>query len=424
MTEYILETTGDLFINGVKIPPPEPEPPIIEPEPEEPAEPTEFLFPEDWAEEQVQSTPSNIVLPKGISNLFDVEYLGAFRVESGGGKGSNSAVGSLGFNAKNHSLFLAGHMSDGAIAEFKIPDALSFSDNVRDMPKAEVLQSYAPVLEGTGNNRINGILQYSDYLLVTSEIYYDANGKNKNNLQVLNVDDLTQPSKPILQLEGEATIAGYMSPIPENMQMYLGGKYLVGWSSIYAINNRYSQGPSMAIFDPQTAIDSDLDVPVNIKQVYPFSSETMIVDNATDTTMSPSPIWSLLAKGRYGFIIPDTSLFLVVGSNGGIHSGIGYKITQDTGKTTGGYASYREADNYNYFWLFDISRINEQENKWDNEPISYGKWSHPIDGKVLGGAFDEKADRLYLTIQNAGQVGQYDRPPLIITYKITSKDFN
>jgi hypothetical protein len=142
--------------------------------------------------------------------------------------------------------------------------------------------------------------------------------------------------------------------------------------------------------------------------------------------MNISPIWGPLSKAMHGFIVPGTRYFLALGSNGGVHSGIGYKITQDDGNICGGQCPYEAGDIYNYFWLFNIDDMRSAENPWDVRPVSYGKWSHPYDNggrnRVLGATFDDTTSTLYLSVKDAARVGQYDRPPMIIAYELFSKD--
>jgi hypothetical protein len=213
-----------------------------------------------------------------------------------------------------------------------------------------------------------------------------------------------------------------MSKIPINMQTALGGKYLVGWSSVFAITSRHSQGPSLAVFSPQDALDTDLLVANDIKQVYPIYKGDLVAGAHKYTGKPASPIWSALAKGRYGFIIPKTSTFMVVGSQGGIHSGIGYKIIQEgKNKACAGGCTNDPKDNYNYYWLFDTNEMLENENPWDLKPFSYGKWRMPFSGSILGATFDDNNNMLYMSISSAARTGNYDRPPMIVAYKIAVK---
>lgn len=395
----------------------------------------QLLFSEDVAKEIRQSEPDNINLPLGLQATLDIEYLGAFRVNAGGESGSDWAVGTLGFNPDNNSLFMAGHAHHNAIAEFKIPSKLSFSPKVANISNAAVLQKYVKILAkkdiGNKTNKINGMLYYKKNLLVSSEIWYDGNGGNRDNLQIFsNAHNISSSDyKGMLQVEGAAKAAGYMFKVPAEMQGKIGSEYLIGWASNYSITGRYSQGPSLYRFDPNQAMLAVPSVSRVIDteplMVFPLEEGKQLVEGGQRYKRDISPIWGPMAKVRYGFIIPGTSYFLAVGSHSGLHSGVGYKITQDNGYLCGGPCSYESADRYNYFWIFDVDEILKAEQPWLVQPISYGKWSHPYDRNgaknVIGGAFDLDRSILYLALSGAGQTRPYENVPLIISYHIEAK---
>jgi len=356
-----------------------------------------------------------------LNAQFDISYQGAFRANAGGESDSNYAVGTLGYNPNQNSLFMAGHGQQTAIAEFKIPNTLSLSSNVQDTEEAEVLQSYVNLLDDHTSDTITGMLAYNDKLLVTSEVWYDASGSNLDNVQALDIGNIASSSKDIKRLAGAARVAGYMSVIPSSIRSILGGDYLVGWASNYSITSRYSQGPSLAVFDPQDAVDNALDVPTVIKQVYPFGTGDL-VPGGYEYKMDISPIWGPGAKAKYGFIVPNTSIFMLVGSNFGLHSGVGYKITQDDGRLCGGPCQYEADDKYNYYWLFDVNDIVADPDLSDAQPFSYGKWMMPFTGKIIGAAYDPGTERLYMSLSDAGRTGNYDRPPLIVSYEVKAAD--
>jgi hypothetical protein len=193
----------------------------------------QVLFEADIAEDIRQSTPTDANILLGIQATLDVEYLGAFRPLTADNRGSNSAMGTLGYNPANNSLFMAGHPSESAIAEFEIPNEFSKEQNPENIIQANVLQEYFTILDkrdiGNQTNRINGLLYYNGNLIVTSEIWYDANADNKDNVQVFsNANDLSSSSYVgMLQLEGEAKAADYMSEIPNNLKSTLNADYIV-----------------------------------------------------------------------------------------------------------------------------------------------------------------------------------------------------
>ena len=395
-----------------------------------------FLFEADIAKDIRQSVPNDANIPLGLQATMDIEYLGAFRVEANGESNSNFAVGTLGFNPDNNSLFMAGNTQNNAIAEFEIPDELSMEETVGNIIKANVFQNYVTVLDkvevGSQNNKITGLLYYNENLLVSSERWYDASASNMDNLQVFSkaADINSSPFNGMLQLQGGAKAAGYMSKVPSELVESLGTEYIVGWASNYSITGRYSQGPSLYSFTPESAIDAvvtvDRKIDTEALMVFPAESGKELVDGGTEYKPQISPIWNPLAKAKYGFIVPGTSIFMAIGYNGGIHSGTGYKITQDNGNLCAGGCAYGHADYYNFFWLFDINEMLEAEQPWMVRPISYGKWSHPYDSggstAVNGATFDHNTSTLYLSLNGAGKAGNYDFPPLIVTYKVEAKN--
>lgn len=395
----------------------------------------QLLFDEDIAENLLQSTPEDVNFPLGLKAAFDIEYKGAFRVIAEGESNSNFAVGALGYNPDNNSIYMAGHSYHNAIAEFAIPSDLSLEPEVINLPHAAVLQDYVTILDkkdvGRTTDRINGILYYDQNLLVSSEIWYDASAQNTDNLQVFtNAMDLASSNyKGMLKLEGAAKAAGYMSKVPAELVDTLGTEYLVGWASNYSITSRYSQGPSLYRFNPRDAIDAEVTLDTHIAteplMVFPLAEGTQLVEGGNEFKEDISPIWGPGSQAMYGFIVPNTHYFLAVGRSGGLHSGYGYKITQDNGNLCGGPCPYESADVYNYYWLFDINDMLTAEEPWLVRPVSYGKWSHPYDESgahvVIGGTFDEQRNMLYLALSGAGQVANYDRPPLIVGYQIAAK---
>nr|WP_297348002.1 hypothetical protein [uncultured Glaciecola sp.] len=417
-------------------PPPEEPAPAPPPPPDEPStDPKQLLFDEDLAKLLIQSKPNDINLPLGLQAAFDIEYLGSFRMLAGGRSTSDYAIGTLGHNAQSNSLYMAGHAQHNAIAEFEIPEILSFDENIENIIKANVFQDYVTILDkkdiGNQTNRITGILNYKDSMLVTSEIWYDGGGSNRDNLQVFATpNNLTSSSyKGLLQIDGGALAAGYMSKVPDELVSALGGEYIVGWASNYSITSRYSQGPSLYIFNPQESLDAVVTVDKEISttpiMVFPLEPGKELVPGGSEYKMEISPIWGPLSKVKYGFIVPGTELFMAIGGSGGIHSGIGYKITQDNGDHCDGQCTYEAKDNYNYFWLFNINDMLNASEPWLVKPVSYGKWSHPYDNggehSVTGATYNQESSTLYMTLDKAGQVGDYDTPPLILAYRIELK---
>ncbi len=376
--------------------------------------------------------------PASDGSLFQInqlEYLGAFRLDSGRFGGDNTtytvnyAVGTLAYNPKNHSLFVVGHAQASLVAEFPIPTP-GKQTLVSLLPKSDPpLQNFTSLLPESndqGINRITGMLYYNNALIVNAEQWYNADGDNTDTtLVVANADNLDGTVDGFFRMNGQANSAGYMGEIPLGLQAAFGGaKYFTGWSSVYSIVSRYSYGPSLWTFNPDDLLNGQASDEPNIDATaymnFAYSSDLRAELDAYDPESAASPLWNILTDGYFGFFIPGSKTFAVFGSSGGVESGIGYKITQTNGNLCGGYCSYDPDDNYNYYWLYDVDTILDAENVSEPRPYAFGKLSLPFDDggehRIIGASVDNINNTLYIALEAAGQVGDFDRPPLILTY--------
>ena len=373
----------------------------------------------------------------GLLAIEDLQYQGAFQLSSAtfGSSSTNYALGRLAYNPAKHSLFLAGHAVQKSVAEFAIP-VPGLGTVVSELPKVDSpIQPFVSIL-GTSPNgnpesldRVSGMLWLDGQLIINAEQYYDAAGDNYDtSLLVRDADDLGGAVDGYFELNGRAKAAGYLAAIPAEWQKAFGAEYLTGWSSVNSIISRYSVGPTLWTFDPQDMIGAPTGAqgPVATTPFMNFSygdGHFLADDALVNQQGSGSPIWNHLSSGVYGFIVPGTRTFAVFGSSGGVDSGVGYKITQDDGTVCGGYCSYVAADNYSYYWLFDVDDILGATNVYDPKPYAYGRWDVPFSDNnpahvIIGATFDPVGRVLYLALSNAGRLGTYDRPPLILSYLI------
>ena len=142
-------------------------------------------------------------------------------------------------------------------------------------------------------------------------------------------------------------------------------------------------------------------------------------------------LWTHLSYAAYGFIIPGTRTYMTIGFSGGHNSGVGYKPTQDNGNVCGGYCSYEAADNYNYYWLWDLDDLlavkSGEMNAYDVVPYEYGEFTTPFQPttgmyRIVGGAFDSARNILYLSLRNVDwSQSIYEPAPVIIAYRIPAK---
>jgi hypothetical protein len=320
------------------------------------------------------------------------------------------------------------------VAEFAIP-LPGMGTEVGGLPVVEApIQPFVALLGASPNgnpegiDRVTGMLLLEGQLIVNAESLYDGNGGNNDtSLLVRDAGNLSGVVDGYFEIAGRAHSGGYMAAIPGEWQQALGGEYLTGWSSVHSIISRYSVGPTLWVFDPHdmTNAPTGAQDPVAATPFmnFGYGDGQFLADDALQLQQgSASATWNHLSRGVYGFIVPGTRTFAVFGSSGGVDSGIGYKITQDDGNLCGGYCSYAAADNYSYYWLFDLDDIVAAAAVADSRPYAYGRWSVPFGDdpghSIIGGTFDPVERVLYVALSNAGQVSTYDRPPLILTYRL------
>ena len=135
-------------------------------------------------------------------------------------------------------------------------------------------------------------------------------------------------------------------------------------------------------------------------------------------------LWTELSSAYYGFIIPSTSSYFVIGKSGGHEAGIGYKITQDNGRKCGGPCSLKARDNYNYFWLFDVAEfiaVKEGKKKaYQIKPYQYGIFDTVnTSSGIIGADYDADKNLLYVVFAKEDKSqSQYESIPVIRVYRI------
>lgn len=386
-------------------------------------------------------------LPEGLIAIDDFTYLGAFRVASAmyGPSRTDYATGALGYRPDHRSLYLAGFAPDAMICELAIPDVLGTGTDVAALPVVdEALQDFAPVLDASGNpeamDTVTGMLWADGDLIVNANVWYDAPGTARDTTLVVRGGDLSGAIDGWFELEGAALAAGYMAPVPAEWQSALGGTALTGWASNYSIVSRYSVGPSLFSFDPMALLapGAPVAIPTTMHLGYPYADGVYLAPDAleyqcrvladmTSTECDPgaraSDLWNFVSRGVYAFIVPGTRTFAVLGRLGGSETGIGYKITQDDGTLCGGPCARGAGDYHNQYWLYDLDTIVGASSPSAPQPYAYGRWSVPFDDggahSIIGGALAPETGVLYLALSHAGQVGEYDRPPVIVAYDVT-----
>lgn len=403
-------------------------------------------------------------------SVEDLVYQGAFRIpaDTFGESTSNYSEGIFTYNPDNNSIFLVGHVRSEAIAEFSLPNLVLSTNSISELNLAKNIQPYSIILNRIQNgnpeniDRISGLYYKQGKVFINAATFYDAAADNVDTTVIIeNASDITQSViSGFYELEGAVHSAGWISEIPDPYKIHLGGNYITGHADNYAINSRNSMGPTAfvlnlsniynteTIIPTEPLIDFSLSNYLNIKELDTAgdwqtwgtnvsaiaSGDYKIPDLDVDGNVITrgNNLWTEKSNAHYGFLVPGSRTYAVFGSSGGHNSGIGYKITQSDGNICGGFCSYDADDNYNYYWLWDVMDLIDVKNgiKQPHEvtPYDYGELKLPFQvngfsgeqqlNKVGGGYYDSNEKFLYLSLKFAGQTGHYDRPPIILKYKI------
>lgn len=137
-------------------------------------------------------------------------------------------------------------------------------------------------------------------------------------------------------------------------------------------------------------------------------------------------LWTEISNAYYGFIVPGTRSYLVLGSSGGHEFGIGYKI-----RGCGGACSVEPSDVYNYYWVWHLDDLiavkNGQKQPFEIKPYEYGRIELPfemspgsdIPNRMIGVDYDRRHDRLFILLGGADNLqSQYEAAPLMLVYNL------
>ncbi len=383
-----------------------------------------------------------------------LEYAGGFRVMGGKvGEGENSVLdyspAVFTIDEATGTLFTVTHDYEQGFGEINLP-ALTLSEDPYDFTVADrVIQPFQDIW-GTerdvtgidGYFRVTGMAKINNQLIVNYMNWYDANGAETDTTMIFK--DASDLNQSVLigpfQLEGKAHAGGWISPIPDIWQSKLGGTHISGMSQ-GSIISRLSVGPSAFVWTPARDIldvNKSGAIPTITALDYSLAHilhDTAIYDQAVDGTDNilynrvegkKNTLWTIISSAAYGFILPGTSTYMVVGSSGGHESGLGYKITQDNGHLCGGPCSYAANDNYNYYWLYDVndlvSVVRGTLNPWDVRPYDYGIFDTIGSiNRLTGAYYDEDDDLLYIALKGGDHLSTYSYKPLFLAYHLHPK---
>lgn len=371
-----------------------------------------------------------------IFTIDNVNYVGAFRIpihEFGQSRIAYSQ-GTIAVAEDGQSFYVVGHTHHQAIAQFSIPD-LHSSRDLTDLNFAQNIQPFERVLHrsATGNsqniNRITGLKALEGRLLVNTMEYYDADGSVSDTTLVISDSANIENSavEGFFRLDGRAHAAGWISDIPGSWRHLFDATHIAGNASNFPINSRLSIGPTAFSFFPYEIFPSEISQGrIPALPLLDFSlSDPLHADRYNHSRTND--LWTEVSEAFFGFIIPGTSTYLVVGNSGGHNHGIGYKITQDNGNVCGGPCSYVASDNYNYYWMWDVNDFVRVKNgelaSHDMQPYEYGVFDSKRHWwKMIGADYNSSDKMLYVLYAYRDKLqSAFESGPLMVAYKVEAK---
>ncbi len=382
-----------------------------------------------------------------------LEYAGGFRVmrtKVGEGQYSNLsyAPGVFTIDETANTIFMVSNDHEQGFGEINLPE-LTLSEDPNNFIVADRVEQPFEAIYGTNRDvtgiedyfRVTGLAKINTQLIVNYMNWYDASGTETDTTMIFkDASDLNQSALiGPFQMDGAAHAGGWISPIPKIWQSQLGGTHISGLSQ-GSIISRLSVGPSAFVWTPAndllnvntngsistiTALDYSLEHILHDTNIYDLEEGTYDRDDVLYNRVEgkKNNLWTVISDAGYGFIIPGTSTYMVIGSSGGHEFGLGYKITQDNGHLCGGPCSKVASDNYNHYWLYDVndlvSVVQGEMQPWSVRPYDYGIFNTIGNiSKITGAYYDEDDDLLYIALKNGDTLSTYARPPLFLAYHL------
>lgn len=391
------------------------------------------------------TNPPVVVAKEGLLKISDLSYAGAFRAPASLSEASvgrmEGATARIALGANNSSLYITSHPYQQAIAEINIPELVN-TTNMAALRTATYKQDFSTVLgrpisgNPQGMNEIGGMAYVNGKLLVNTYIYYDAAGGATHTTLVFN--DASKMQTSVVSgyhgFSGRAHASGWISNVPPEWQTELAGTHITGFSSGIPIINRLSVGPSAFVFNAnasQLTSTSSYNIPSTTLLDYSLD-HIMGLSAGSDpgaylyNSSKTNKLWTHMASAVYGFIVPGTSTYMVIGNLAGGNGGICYKGQAGCAPDCGGYCTLTANDHKNYYWLFDMADLTKvqkgQMPSYAVLPYAYGAMDIPFSSNgavnIGGGSYDADKKLLYISLQLPYNSIDFNRPPVIVAFKV------
>jgi hypothetical protein len=360
----------------------------------------------------------------------DIGFAGAFKLPKGSsGKGKHCnfayATGAIAYDSDRNSFYVSGHRYLKGVAEISNPGLVNTTD-MSMLPRAAYVQSFRQLMNHmpSGNpdklGEVGGAYVEKGELLFTAYEFYDADCSAREVFGVLKgTADMGKATIVGFYETGHgAHTAGWVSPVPPEHQSALKGTHIMASGQSQSIAGRYPLRPTAFSFKGSDVFGNE-----NIQDPLKV---TRLIDGNLQNTL-PGEMWNhSLDEASYGIIVPGTKTYIAFGHRGGMFCKIGYKITTDDGRHTGGYAAQDDDDHYMYYWMYnvdDMTRAARGEiSPYKVYPYEHGMLPLPFlspnnSGSIGGGTWDPKTKTVYLTLMGRERASRYTVLPIVVAVR-------
>jgi hypothetical protein len=373
---------------------------------------------------------------------YDTDYSGAFRLNSNLMSYSSYPTLILANGGSTLLVVSAYATVDDSynVIGFNIaPITPSTSASLSALPLASVnVSAFNPVTSapvtgdwGPFGARIQGGIEYNGRIMGNVYAYYDSGHDQNMSTFVLNNSASPGVSGERGFFAGTdlAYSCGWISELPDTLKGEFGGTHIFGMSTgnRRSIHDRFSIGPSLYIYDADASNSIVGSTPpsngsaITLDQLiyYPLGPNGLTPEDNLD---QPGQLWTNLSEAAFGFAVPNTDTYMVVGFSGGHNSGTNYLA---------GHHPNDPDDMNNWYWLFRLSDALKVKTGVISEPYQVECYeSGPIvfrfegSGSGLhvcaGAAFNSSTKLLYISLDRGdNSQGTESSLPLILTYDMT-----
>ncbi len=427
-------------------------PPLRRPEPEQPRKrhlaASSYLSRVELVPSiKPDSTAQTVLQPLALPRIdsWPLQYVGAFRVPRGyHGIGSFDRARLM--CQAGESMYVVG--KDSAIAEVYIPHEFSMSNNMSELPIAEVSQGFADVWRRVPAKydepryrwhrqgvRPGGIEYTGSRLIVSIHDYYDGAGRWYPSHFVVEGQDLRASEVSGCYTVGDRSVGnkyaagsgftgGSMCSVPSPWSDVFNCTHLTGLAGC-PIAFRSSNGPCAFGFRASDLLKYDEGGwanPVSAMNLlsYPLKSPLL---RETFAAGCHSPVWYRGTRQRGLAILPNSRTLLVTahGGTGPLCYGTGRQCDDPTNANKGYHS--RGGTYSNRILAYDLSDLDSVRRR-DREPsdiLPYRVWDFELPNQLartqVCSSFDPDKGRLYV-MQHSVERLRYARFPVIRVFNV------